>query len=96
MMDPRIVVLGVGRLLPQVVVRNVMSELRRKQPWEESELSLPRQTAPRAKAGGKELGSWCLPPKAASQGGVWAGIGDRQGEEAGRWGEPCRLWLCGS
>ena len=42
MMDPWIVVLGGGRLLPQVVVKDVMSELRRKQPWEESELSLPR------------------------------------------------------
>lgn len=38
-MDQRIVVLGGGRLLPQVVVRDVMSELRRKQPWEESQLS---------------------------------------------------------
>ena len=27
-----------------------------------------RRTASRAKAGGKELGSWCLPQKAASRG----------------------------
>ena len=33
-----------------------------------AELSLPRRTASRAKAGGKELGSWCLPQKAASRG----------------------------
>ena len=38
-MDQRIVVLGGGRLLPQAVVRDVMSELKRKQPWEESQLS---------------------------------------------------------
>ena len=26
----------------------------------------------------------------SSQSGVWAGIGDRQREEAGRWGEPLK------